>query len=83
MSRHIVVFPYGFVFVGDLTRTDKQIRLDNAACIRVWGTSNGLGELAMGGPTAATTLDPCGIVVAPAVSEVLSIPCATDTKWPL
>jgi hypothetical protein len=83
MNRHIVVFPHGFVFVGDLTRTDKQIRLDNSACIRIWGTTSGLGELALHGPTSSTVLDPCGIVVAPSASEVLSIPCSDNTKWPL
>ena len=33
--------------------------MQNAHCIRVWGTSRGLGEL-VNGPTEKTILDPMG-----------------------
>lgn len=34
-----------------------SITLDNAATIRKWGTTKGLGELSKNGPTANTVLD--------------------------
>lgn len=55
----IVVLDRGFVFAArcpDPTACGLWITVTDARCVRVWGTSNGLGELC-GGPTSETRLD--------------------------
>ena len=58
----IVILPRGWVYVGEFHQEGTQCRLENAFNIRYWGTSRGLGELAEGGPTDKTKLDPAGTV---------------------
>ena len=58
----IVVADQGWVFVGRVVLTpneEGECRMQNAHCIRVWGTSRGLGEL-INGPTEKTILDEMG-----------------------
>ena len=58
----VVVADQGWVFVGRVVLTpneEGECRLQNAHCIRVWGTSRGLGEL-INGPTEKTILDEMG-----------------------
>ena len=60
----VVVSVHGWVFVGSVGDGNPMeevnpYRLKNAHCIRVWGTSRGLGEL-VNGPTEKTILDPMG-----------------------
>ena len=58
----IVVLTQGFVYVGSLEQTGDYYTLSNARNIRVWGTTKGLGQLAIDGPTDSTKLDDCGTV---------------------
>jgi hypothetical protein len=58
----IVVLDRGFVYVGDVVIDTEWCVIKNAQNIRRWGTSKGLGELALGGPTANTVLDAVGTV---------------------
>ena len=53
----IVVLDKGFVYLGTLITGAKFITIDNAQCVRRWGTTNGLGELAQKGPQSNTVLD--------------------------
>lgn len=80
MGKQIVVLDRGWVFVGDFSADDKLIELTNAQCVRRWGTSRGLGELAASGPRKNTILDPAGTVRAPLTSVVATIEC-DPTKW--
>jgi hypothetical protein len=58
----IVVADKGFVFVGNVEdHTDGSVTIRNCRNIRYWGTTKGLGELAVG-PTAKTIVDPYGTV---------------------
>lgn len=57
-GKQVVILQRGWVFVGDLTREDNECTLENASTIRNWGTTKGLGEIADGGPTSSTKLDP-------------------------
>ena len=59
-KKQIIVLQRGWVIVGDVTRDGDYLIVTNCAVIRIWGTTNGLGELALNGPTAKTKLDPCG-----------------------
>lgn len=68
--RQIVIGERGWVFVGDVRRDGGDYLLDNASVIRVWGTTNGLGELAMKGKQSKTVLDPCGTVRIPELAVI-------------
>ena len=62
----IVVINNGFVFVcKEYTSDQGGATLTTARCIRVWGTSEGLGQL-VHGPTGETKLD--------ATIPVISVP---------
>lgn len=56
--KHLVVLSSGWVFVGVPNET-KTVYTD-ASCVRKWGTSCGLGQLALQGPQKDTLLDSCG-----------------------
>lgn len=58
----IVILQRGWVFIGRWTEDGDQCGLDNAYIIRAWGTTKGLGELALEGKTSSTKLDKAGRV---------------------
>ena len=64
-DKRIVVLSLGWVFIGDYHPADgaKPAHLTDASNVRKWGTTAGLGELALKGPTKDTVLDPCGVLV--------------------
>lgn len=77
-KKSIVVVTSGWVFVGVYHAATKTApaRIIDASNVRVWGTTKGLGQLALEGPTKATALDPCGEVVLPNSQAVLFVhPC--------
>jgi hypothetical protein len=80
-ATHIVVVQSGWVFVGtrNPARTDV-VELTDAACVRRWGTTRGLGELALSGPLKETVLDPCGRVEVPHHAVHFMID-AEQSKW--
>lgn len=64
----MVIGQRGWIWVGKVTRIKLDPadayyywRIEDAYCIRTWGTKQGLGEL-VAGPTAETVLDPAGVV---------------------
>ena len=71
---HIVVLDRGFVYVGNVSCTDKYCTITNAKNIRVWGTTKGLGEL-RNGPLSGTKTDEVGEVIAPHKAVIHFIPC--------
>ena len=57
----IAVMDRGWVFVGFITKLDNgRILLKSAYNIHRWGTKEGLGEIAVNGPTSETILYDCG-----------------------
>jgi hypothetical protein len=77
----IVVLQRGWVMVGKLERNGTDCKLHQAAVIRNWGTTKGLGEIATGGPTSSTKLDKCGgLVEFDQLTMVCSISVNED-KW--
>ncbi len=54
----IVIAPRGFVFVGEFARDGVLCFVRNGYVVRHWGTTRGLGEIAVSGPTPKTVLDP-------------------------
>ena len=59
----IVILPRGWNMIGHFSQEGSKCKLEKAAVIRRWGTSKGLGELAMSGPLSNTILDPCPLPV--------------------
>lgn len=58
-KKQIVILQRGWVVVGDYAEIKGECVLFNAAVIRIWGTTKGLGELAENGPRTNTKIDPC------------------------
>jgi len=79
--KQIVIAQRGWVFVGDVERSGDDVTITDAQCIRRWGTTKGLGELACGGPLRSTVLDDLGTVRLHALAVVAAIDCEAD-KWP-
>ena len=78
--KRIVVLQRGWVVVGDMRQDGPQVCVENASVVRIWGSAKGLGEIAAGGPTKNTVLDPCGTVRAHELAIVMTIDCDAD-KW--
>ena len=76
----IAILQRGWVFVGNAKQDGEYITLHNAQCIRNWGTTRGLGELAENGPTESTKLDPHGTVKFHILTSVALIDC-DKPKW--
>lgn len=75
----ILILQRGWVMVGRLDHPDDHhLRLTDAAVIRCWGTTRGLGEIAAGGPTADTRLDSIGSVTAHELTVVAQVECDED-----
>ena len=77
----IVILQRGWVMVGRLERNGSDCKLHNASVIRTWGTTKGLGEIAMNGPTANTKLDKCGGVVEFDYLTVVAALSVEESKW--
>lgn len=80
MSKQIVIAQRGWVFVGDVEKSGDDVTINNAQCIRRWGTTKGLGEIAKNGPTSNTVLDDMGTVRLHALAVVASLDCEAS-KW--
>jgi hypothetical protein len=77
-TKRIVIAQRGWVFVGDYAIDGDDVTLSNAQVIRVWGTTKGLGELALNGPTSTTKLDDAGTVRLHRLAIVATLDVA---KW--
>lgn len=78
----IFVLLSGWVLVGrssSLTATGQTIT--NGYCVRKWGTTNGLGEIALNGPTKDTVLDYFGSGSINNAALLYTIEC-DESKWP-
>jgi hypothetical protein len=76
----IVVEDRGFVYVGNVTSDSEWCVITDAQNIRYWGTTNGLGQLQLNGPTEKTKLDACGTVRIPH-HALISILDTEASKW--
>lgn len=74
----IVILQRGWVMVGRYKKTGDSCSLDNAYVIRKWGTTKGLGELALSGPQSDTTLDKAGRVEFHVLTIVATINCVPE-----
>jgi len=76
----IAILQRGWVIVGRLHSEGDYLVLEDASVIRSWGTTKGIGEIALNGPTGKTKLDPCGTVRFRKGVEVGLIDCV-ESKW--
>mgnify|MGYP000966116599 CR=1 FL=1 len=76
----IVILQRGWVYVGKFYQEGPNCKLENAKNIRNWGTTKGLGEIAMNGPTDKTVLDDSPTVKFHELTVVASLVCE-DKKW--
>jgi hypothetical protein len=70
----IVILQRGWVVVGDYWTDGEYAGIHGGNVIRVWGTSKGLGQLQLEGPTPSTILDPVGPMRWHVLSQVAVMP---------
>ena len=78
MGLQIVVADRGFVYVGQTVVNGDMVTITDARNIRKWGTTKGIGQLALSGPTNDTVLDAAGEVVVPLKAVIHFIKCKTN-----
>ena len=76
----IVILQRGWVAVGLYYKEGPYCRLENAKIVRRWGTTKGLGELALNGPLSDTILDDSPTIKYHELTEVCSMICEAG-KW--
>jgi len=76
----ILVLQRGWVVVGEVHHEGSEIVVSPSSVVRRWGTARGLGQIAAGGPTAETVLDPAGTVRVHELAVVMSLDCDGE-KW--
>ena len=76
----IAVLQRGWVVIGRYTEDGEYGILNDAYVIRRWGTSEGLGQLALQGKQADTILEKTGVVRFLKLTSVMLIDCETK-KW--
>lgn len=74
----ICILQRGWVMVGRFTRDGNDCTLTNASVIRIWGTTKGLGEIALNGPTRDTILDSCGTARFDYLTTIAVLDCSND-----
>lgn len=78
--KRIVILHRGWVVVGNFSEDNGWGVLQDAAVIRRWGTSKGLGELAQKGPQSETILDPTPQQRFPLSAVINTIDC-NEEAW--
>jgi hypothetical protein len=77
----IVILQRGWVMIGRFERNGSDCKLHDASVIRNWGTTKGLGELAIEGKKKDTKLDKCGGVVEFDYLTVIAAISVDESKW--
>ena len=77
----IVVINNGFVLVcRGYSQSPEGVTLTKARCIRVWGTTEGLGQL-VNGPTSDTVLDAMIPVVSVPLHQIVFTFDVVESAW--
>ncbi|ATG88187.2 hypothetical protein CA606_20035 [Caulobacter vibrioides] len=76
----LVVADRGFVWVGETVTTPDWVEIKNARCVRRWGTTKGLNQLAIEGPQSSTQLDAPADLKVSRKALIAIIPCEAE-KW--
>lgn len=79
--KHIVVLDRAWNLVGDLKKEDDDLySMTNAFFIRRWGTTKGIGQLAIEGKLNETILDPTNPTKFHKDKVIFIIEC-NEKKW--
>ena len=76
----IVVVDNGFVYVGNVHREAGFFIITNCFNVRRFGTTGGIGQLAMEGPTSETALDRTAPVLIPD-NKLCHLMAVSETRW--
>lgn len=76
----IAILQRGWVVIGRYKEEGDECVIENAYVIRRWGTSEGLGELALKGKQSETVLDKTGVVRFNKLTSVAFIDC-NESVW--
>lgn len=80
-GTRIVILQRGWIYVGRYYVKGIECRLEDAYCVRRWGTTMGLGELAEKGPLPETKLEKCPLPITfHRFTEVASLGVCEE-KW--
>lgn len=79
-KKKIVVAQRGWVFVGDVRQEGDEVIIENCQNIRRWGTTKGLGQLALEGPQTNTVLDPAPVTRIHHLAVVFTYDC-NESVW--
>lgn len=80
IGKNIVIVDRGWVFVGTVEKSNDWITIENCQCIRRWGTTNGIGELAFEGPKSETKLEKMPMTKIPMRAVIGMVKC-NESKW--
>ncbi len=72
-AMKIVIVDRGWVYIGECKYEKDFLVITNAKNIRQWGSTRGLGQLAIEGPTPSTRLDQYGTVRIPMRAVISTI----------
>ena len=78
LGKQIVVAELGWVFIGEVSIGDVFVNISDAFVIRKWGTTAGLGQIALEGPTKETIFDKCGFVRVFCNKVIAMLECVYD-----
>lgn len=76
----IIVLQRGWVVVGRFLQSGSKCCIENGYVIRRWGTSKGLGQLAIEGPLEETKLEKTPTIRFHELTIVQQIDCE-EKKW--
>lgn len=79
-SLQIIILQRGWVIIGRYREEKDEFVCEDSKVLRVWGTTKGLGELALEGPKTNTKLDDCGTVRSLRTTIVARLD-VDETKW--
>jgi hypothetical protein len=80
MPKKILVLNRSWNVVGDVETDGDFYLIFNGSVIRRWGTTNGIGELAMNGPLPETVLDSIPLMKAHKDQVIFTLNC-DESKW--
>jgi hypothetical protein len=78
---NIVIALSGWVYVGRPSREGELLVIRDCYNIRRWGTTSGLGELALEGPKEGTQVDYYGTVKVHVLGLAGGLIECDDAKW--
>lgn len=76
----IVILHRGWIIIGEYREEKDEFVCENSYVIRRYGTTKGLGELALEGPQTNTKLDACGVVRSLKTTIVARLD-VDESKW--